>query len=313
MNMDSFRYLLEINRLHSISGAAKSLHIRQTTLSAALKSAEDELGFPVFQRSPAGVITTPAGEHFMELAWEIHVRYERLLGLRGNSASGGITLTILLAPSVATSLPVRLSGEYSKGDFRATLYFEECPSVDMLSRMDEKASNIGIAYFTDEQLNRFREDAEKSKITIRKLLKDKIYLIASLKNPASASSRVTADDLKRCRVAVQKKLREDPVFGRILNGLPHITKFSDVELIKKAVLEENMVAFLPGYNLLNSQDFAILDTSELQKCSEIYMCLLSREERWLRYQEKSVVSVIKGFFAAFAKQHPDFVTEVESE
>ncbi|MBM6722611.1 helix-turn-helix domain-containing protein [Pseudoflavonifractor phocaeensis] len=53
MKLEHFRYFLEIGRLHSISAAARSLHIRQTTLSAIVKGAEEELGYPIFRRTPA--------------------------------------------------------------------------------------------------------------------------------------------------------------------------------------------------------------------------------------------------------------------
>ena len=41
MKLEQFHYLLEINRLRSISAAARSLHIRQTTLSAMVKTVEE--------------------------------------------------------------------------------------------------------------------------------------------------------------------------------------------------------------------------------------------------------------------------------
>ena len=90
MKLEHFRYLLEVGRLHSISAAARSLHIRQTTLSAIVKSAEEELGYPIFRRTPSGVAATAAGERFLVLAWEINLKYEELLsseaaGHRGDS------------------------------------------------------------------------------------------------------------------------------------------------------------------------------------------------------------------------------------
>ena len=74
MKLEHFHYLLEIYRLHSISAAARKLHIKQTTLSAIVKAAEEEIGFSIFQRTPGGVTTTPAGEELMSLAWEINLR-----------------------------------------------------------------------------------------------------------------------------------------------------------------------------------------------------------------------------------------------
>ena len=82
MKLEHFRYLLEINRLHSISAAARSLHISQTTLSSVVKNIETELGFPVFQRTPDGVAATTDGKKLMELAWDVNIKYEELTKLR---------------------------------------------------------------------------------------------------------------------------------------------------------------------------------------------------------------------------------------
>lgn len=51
MRIEHLQYLIEINRRHSISAAAQELYLGQTTLSAIVKNAEDELGFPLFYRT----------------------------------------------------------------------------------------------------------------------------------------------------------------------------------------------------------------------------------------------------------------------
>ena len=58
MRLEKLQYLLEINRSHSISAAAKNLNLKQTTLSFTIKTIEEELGFTIFKRIPTGVNTT---------------------------------------------------------------------------------------------------------------------------------------------------------------------------------------------------------------------------------------------------------------
>ena len=48
VQLEYYRYLLEIDRCRSISEAARTLGLRQTTLSYIIKSIEQELGFSVF-------------------------------------------------------------------------------------------------------------------------------------------------------------------------------------------------------------------------------------------------------------------------
>ena len=47
MRSEHLRYLLEIDQCHMISLAAQNLYLSQTSLSAALKNIEGELGFSI--------------------------------------------------------------------------------------------------------------------------------------------------------------------------------------------------------------------------------------------------------------------------
>ena len=123
MKLEHFRYFLEIGRLHSISAAARSLHIRQTTLSAIVKGAEEELGYPIFRRTPGGVAATVPGEQFLVLAWEINLKYEELLSLKQRSTQEAPTIRLLLPPSVGSCLPVLLTNEFYQYDLRGNLAF----------------------------------------------------------------------------------------------------------------------------------------------------------------------------------------------
>ena len=62
IHLEHFQYMLEIDRCRSISAAARSLGLVQTTLSSIVKTVESALGFPIFQRTPNGVAPTVLGE-----------------------------------------------------------------------------------------------------------------------------------------------------------------------------------------------------------------------------------------------------------
>ena len=62
MRMEALSYIVTIAEFGSISKAAEKINIQQTTLSAAIRSLEGELGFPVFIRKPNGVSLTENGD-----------------------------------------------------------------------------------------------------------------------------------------------------------------------------------------------------------------------------------------------------------
>eukprot|EP01037_Dinobryon_pediforme_P006410 gene6410-6476_t len=58
----ALRMFHEVCRAGSISGAARGLNISQPSVSAAMAMLEARLGGPLFERTRAGVVLTPAGE-----------------------------------------------------------------------------------------------------------------------------------------------------------------------------------------------------------------------------------------------------------
>ena len=51
MNLNVLRYIIEVERSRSITGAAKQLFISQPNLSRDIRELEEEIGFTVFTRS----------------------------------------------------------------------------------------------------------------------------------------------------------------------------------------------------------------------------------------------------------------------
>ena len=71
MELRVLQYFLAVTREQSISGAAKSLHLSQPTLSRQLKDMEDELGKQLFIRSNRKITLTEEGMLLRKRAEEI--------------------------------------------------------------------------------------------------------------------------------------------------------------------------------------------------------------------------------------------------
>ena len=70
MNWDDLRYLLAVSSSGTLSGAARFLGVSQTTVTRRLKSLEDQVGMPLFERIQRGVELTPSGVEFLQTAKE---------------------------------------------------------------------------------------------------------------------------------------------------------------------------------------------------------------------------------------------------
>ncbi|MCW6512396.1 helix-turn-helix domain-containing protein [Lichenifustis flavocetrariae] len=62
LDWDDLRFFLAVARLGSLSGAAKQLHVAQSTVGRRLGSLEESLGVRLLNRTPDGYLPTMAGD-----------------------------------------------------------------------------------------------------------------------------------------------------------------------------------------------------------------------------------------------------------
>ena len=68
MRIEVLPYVIMAAETGSITKAAEEGHLSQTTLSAAIRAIERELGIVIFQRTSKGIMLTEDGNRFIELA-----------------------------------------------------------------------------------------------------------------------------------------------------------------------------------------------------------------------------------------------------
>lgn len=78
MTLNQLKYAVVVAGEHSLNDAAKKLFISQPSLSNAIHSLEQELGFNIFNRSKTGVTVTQEGVEFIGYARQVLEQYELL-------------------------------------------------------------------------------------------------------------------------------------------------------------------------------------------------------------------------------------------
>lgn len=77
MNIEQLRTVLELNRTRHFRLAAEALFITQSTVTARIKSLEDELGVRLFEREPRNLKPTPEGQSLLRHAESILAIWRR--------------------------------------------------------------------------------------------------------------------------------------------------------------------------------------------------------------------------------------------
>lgn len=78
MRIEQYFYAIEIADTGSFSQAARNLYVSQPNLSHAIKQLEQQAGFPLFVRTPSGVIPTAEGASLIDRFRVLKREYEQL-------------------------------------------------------------------------------------------------------------------------------------------------------------------------------------------------------------------------------------------
>lgn len=304
MRISHLKYLIEVDKHHSISAAAQELYLGQTTLSAIVRSLENELGFRVFNRTRNGVSTTPEGEEALVLAWEICNRFDEIKRIGSQEATASLPVPVITNPTINSALALPLNKAFLELEPNGNLEFIVIAGEKVGPRLIKNDSNIGITYFTEPDYKAYQKIAARYQIHVDVLLKDRLYLLVHRDHPLARRDSIFCDELKDMSFAMLSHYNASEstlAYSKNFGPGNRFTTFSSVALIKQAVLEQNMLAVLSGYAIAHNHS---VDNSQLkplilrnsQKDHSMVLCMIRQSDSNLRYQEKLVVQCVRDYF-----------------
>ena len=149
MTMDTglrhLKHLVAAVQYGSLRRAAEALHLRQSTLSRAIRQFEDELGVTLFVRTPGGVRLTPAGNHFFETAKRVLADFDALVATARALGRGSVGRLVLGLPASCHSPLLRgVLRDYASEFPGVTIQMAVKSKVDLLFDLDVGALDVAI-------------------------------------------------------------------------------------------------------------------------------------------------------------------------
>ncbi|MFJ7407028.1 MULTISPECIES: LysR family transcriptional regulator [unclassified Lysinibacillus] len=218
---------------------AKILNFAQSSVTAQIKSLEDEIGKPLFERLGKRLILTEAGHQFKSYAEKmINLSQEAITAANGEEELTG-TLTIGAQESQCTyRLPLILK-EFKTAFPKVKLVFKPSHS-DEMARKQLMEGLLDIAFIMDES----KPDGS---LKVERLIKEELKLVAS---PNQSKSDFSIDDLKHeTLLLTEAGCSYRNMFEESLNSLGIYSldkiEFASIEAIKQCVVAGLGVALLP--------------------------------------------------------------------
>ena len=187
MTTKQIDYCIELARTLNFSRAAENLFVSQPTFSYQIRLLEEEIGFPLFERSGKGAALTPAGAQFVSFLSGMREDLKRAVE-QGQNFSGKYQDSISVSLMVAQALyflpeAIRLFAQ-SHPQVQITLLFQYENGVDSFLR-----NEADLLFALKEQTR------QMAGVRVHALFESRVYLIARRDDTLAAKNRITEADL----------------------------------------------------------------------------------------------------------------------
>ena len=148
MTLQQLRYAVCIAKNKSMNKAAAELFISQPSLSVTIRDLEEEIGFPLFQRSSRGIVITAEGEDFLGYARQMIEQYrlmeEKFIEKKMQKQKFSVSMQHY---TFAVQAFIKVAKELEMDDYEFSVH--ETKTYDVIDDVKNFRSEIGILYVND--------------------------------------------------------------------------------------------------------------------------------------------------------------------
>ena len=201
MNIKHLQYMIEIERVGSISQAAKNLYVGQPNLSRILKEVEDTVGFAIFDRTHQGIRPTERGMTFLQHAHNI-LREMDAIETMGSGQAEGNRLRVCIPHSTAAFYAISQYLVPLIGTKRINAVIRECHPRKTLDMIAGGQAEMGVIRFREEYRQYFSELAAAANLKFLYLRSYEDVVLLDKNHPLAVKNVLCRSDFADCPLIV---------------------------------------------------------------------------------------------------------------
>lgn len=200
MQFEQLEYFIEVVKAGSINAASKHVYISQQNLNKSLHSLEDELGFPLLNRTHRGVSLTEEGEVFFNAAQSIVARFDqmneqvrRLKTAKDEVLQG--RLNVHLSPMISISLLPMAYVDYMNAYPEVQMYCQEKYRDDIIEEVAANTGDVGFILVANTLESFFNSVPEH--VSMQLLNTYPIYMAMSPRHPLATQHSLSLKSVSK--------------------------------------------------------------------------------------------------------------------
>ncbi len=251
MQFDHLSILKAVVECKSMNKAAAKLFCTQPTVSAAIKNIENELGYPVIERTPQGIRPTTLGLNILNDATVILESYERwktFAKVQSSNQPVEITLTGT-APSYNIVSAIKNIQKVNP-ELKITIRFQHEPGA-ATSHINGR---IGIQYKIPEHVEETNKHAEAIGMSMALIQQDQFVVIANSSNPLAKKNSLSLEDLADQQILLYQNPVKFPYAKKLIDTGLNLSplEFHESALMAAVSIMRDAVSLRPRLSIYHS-------------------------------------------------------------
>lgn len=287
MDIRQLQYFCEVAKHSSFTKAASALHITQPSLSKAIKNLEEELGVPLFYRSPRKIALTDAGhavlhnsKHVLEAFQGLTSELTDIMELKKGEIRIGIP------PIIGAVFFSKLISQYISQFSYIDLKLTEVGTVKIKEGVNDGTLDIGLVCHLPEN---------NAGLDSMHVVTDPLKVVVSTKHRLANTNRISFADLREEAFILYTKdfsLHDLIVQECVKNGYyPNIVCESSQKEFMIEMVDTNLgIALLPSKICTDIRGDSIISLS-LENDLKLELGMIWKKDKYLSHAVREFISL----------------------